>query len=70
MVSPCAIRNKTVGKRICCRLQREHAHVEQERAELCRIGNRKGLLKPGVTANGEVQTKKKRPCTSENWIKT
>ena len=36
---------KTGGKRICCRFRREHAHVEQERPELCRIGNRKGLQK-------------------------
>ena len=30
MVSPSAIGNKTGGKRVCCRFQREHAHVERE----------------------------------------
>ena len=30
---------------ICCRFQSIHAHVEQERPELCRIGNRKRLKK-------------------------
>ena len=36
-----------------------HAHVEQERPELCRIGSRKVSQSPTtvVTANGEVQTK-------------
>ena len=34
------IHKKTRGKRICCRFRREHAHVEQERPELC-----KGLRK-------------------------
>ena len=38
-----AIRNKTGGKKNCCRFWREHAHVAQERPELCQIGNRKGL---------------------------
>ena len=42
----------------CCRFRREHAHVEQEGPELCRIGNRKGLESPTVVAaNGEVHTK-------------
>ena len=61
MVSSSAIRNKTGGKRVCCRLRREHAHVEQERPELCRIGNRKSLTNPTtvVTANGEVRTKRR-----------
>ena len=45
MVSPSAIRNKTGGKRYCCRFLSIHAHVKQGRPELCRIGNRKGLLK-------------------------
>ena len=43
MVSPSAICQKTGGKKICCRFRRDHAHVEQERPELCRIGNRKSL---------------------------
>ena len=45
MVSPSAIRNKSGGKRICCRFLRKRAHVEQERPELCRIGNRESLYK-------------------------
>ena len=40
-----SIRNKTGGKRICCRFRREHAHVEQERLELSRFGNRKSVSK-------------------------
>ena len=55
-----SIRKKTGGKRVSCRLRREHAHVEQERPELCRIGNRKKVSQNPttvVTANGEVQTK-------------
>ena len=54
-----SIRNKTGGKKICCRFQRELAHDEQERPELCRIGNRKSLQNPTtvVAASGEVQTK-------------
>ena len=45
MVSPSAIRHKTGGKRICCRFGSINAHVEQERPELSRIGNRKSLKK-------------------------
>ena len=45
MVSPSAIRNKTGGKRICCRFRSINALVEQERPELCQIGNRRGLPK-------------------------
>ena len=45
MMSPSAIRNKTEGKRIRGRFRSITAHVEQERPELCRIGNRKGLKK-------------------------
>ena len=45
MVSPSAIRNNTGGKGICCRFQCEHAHGEQERPELSRIGNREDLWK-------------------------
>ena len=36
---------KPRGKIICCRFQREHAHVEQERPELSRIGKSKSLEK-------------------------
>ena len=43
MASPSAIRNKTAGKRICCRFRSIKAHGEQERPQLCRIGYRKGL---------------------------
>ena len=70
-VSQCTIRGKPGGKRICCgRFRREHAHVEQERPELCRLGNRRSLkvrrrlLQP--TAK-HIQ-KKKRPSMSKNWI--
>ena len=45
LVSPSTIRNKTIGKRIRCRLRSNNAHVEQERPELSRNGNRKGLSK-------------------------
>ena len=34
---------KQEERTFCCRIRREHAHVEQERLELCRIGNREGL---------------------------
>ena len=56
----CHQRDKTGGKRVCCRFRREHAHVEQERPELCRVGIRKKVSKcptTVVTAKGEVQTK-------------
>ena len=43
LVSPSAIRNKTGGERIRCRFRSINADVEQERPELCRMGNRKGL---------------------------
>ena len=52
MVSPSAIRNITRGKRIRCRFQSVHAHVEQESPEFCRVGNRTTV----VPANGEVLT--------------
>ena len=45
MVSPSTIRNKTGRKRICCRFLCVYAHVEQERRELCRIGNCESFLK-------------------------
>ena len=45
MVSSSAIRNNIGGKTVCCRFRREHAHVEQERPQLSRIGNRKSLYK-------------------------
>ena len=38
-----SIHNKTGGKRICCRVRRINAHVEQERPDPSRIGNRKSL---------------------------
>ena len=59
MVSPSAIRNKTGGKRIRCRFWREHAHVEQERPEICRFLETRVSNSPTtvVTANGEVHTK-------------
>ena len=52
-------RNKTRGKRICCRFRREHAHVEQERRELCELETVKVSKSPTtvVADNGEVQTK-------------
>ena len=34
---------KTGEKRVCCRFQPEHAHIEQERPELCQIENRKSF---------------------------
>ena len=43
MVSRSAIRDKTRGKRTCCRFWREYPHVEQKRPELRRIGNCEGL---------------------------
>ena len=43
MVSSSAIRNKTGGKRVCGGLRSKHAYGEQDRPELCRTGNRKGL---------------------------
>ena len=54
-----SIRNKTGGKRVSCRFRREHAHVEQERPELCRLETVRVSENPTtvVTANGEVQTK-------------
>ena len=51
---PCV--NDTGRKRIRRRFRSINAHVEQERSELCRIGNRKGPTTV-VTAKGEVQTK-------------
>ena len=32
---------KPEEREFCCKFRREHAHVEQERPELCRLGNRK-----------------------------
>ena len=37
------IRNKTGGKRVCGGLWSKHAYGQQQKPELCRIGNRKGL---------------------------
>ena len=34
---------KIGGITVCCRIRREHAHVEQERPELSRLENRKSL---------------------------
>ena len=45
MVSPSAILNKARGNKICCRFRSINAHVEQERPELCRIGNLEHFLK-------------------------
>ena len=59
VVSPCAIRNETGGKRICCRLRSLNAHAEQEgpknSAESDTVQVSKNLTTV-VTANGEVQT--------------
>ena len=59
MVSPSAIRDKTVRKRIRGRFRIINAHAKQERSELCQIGTARVSQNPTtvVTANGEVQTK-------------
>ena len=43
-----SVKKKTQKKENCCRFRREHAHVEQERPELCRIGYRRRLSQPTV----------------------
>ena len=60
MVSPSAIRGKTGGKRVCRRFRREHAHVQQERPELCRIGNREGLWKSDDVCDSQWRSANKR----------
>ena len=61
--------NRTGGKRIGCRFRREHAHVEQERPELSRIGNRKSLSKSDDGCyNGEVQTQAEAKITGTPTI--
>ena len=64
------IRNETGGKRIRCRLENINAHVEQERPELCRMGNRKGLKvrRRLLQPEAKCKQKKRQQCISENWI--
>ena len=54
------ILNKAGGKRVCGGFLSKHAHDQQERLELSRIGIRKGPQKSPATvvgASGEVLTK-------------
>ena len=57
-MSPSAIREKTGGKRICCRFRSVNAHVEQERPDSAELETVRVSRSPtnSVTANGEVQT--------------
>ena len=45
--------NKTGGKRVCGGLQSKRAYGQQERPQLCRIGNRKGLYKSDDGGNSQ-----------------
>ena len=64
MVSPSAIRSKTIGMRIRCRFRSVNAHAEQKGSEFSRLGPlrvRRRLLQPTAKCN----QKKKRQYVTE-----
>ena len=58
-----SIHNKTGGKRICSRFRRISAHVEQERPELSRLPNCKGLQKSDDGCYSQGRNAKKEEAT-------
>ena len=55
-----SIHHKTGGKIICCRVPCGHAHCEQERPELSRLGNRKSLEKSDDGCDSQRRSANKR----------